>query len=281
MKKIPTVIVAALSGIAYLVLTGDPNRNSSGICAAATMAPAPATSPSPTEANAGEISPEMQQSVDQAMKLPRGTTKRFKALGEAVGDWVKKDPAGAFEWAMKQSTDNALRHDTVLTVVGLWVENDTPGAVEYITKRPKTDAWGTLAACWAARDPAAATAWATQQPKEKWPLVIGAAAEGWARKDPAPAAEWLLKLPPEQGSYGYAITAATWAWQDQSAAAAWVAKLPECDVRNDAVALLVNVWGKKTPADKEKIKDWVKQFPMPEARKEIILKQLEKPAEKK
>lgn len=247
----------------------------------ATTAPATTAAASNSPAQSGEAPAAVEDAIKEAVKLPPGSGQFFKAAEAALADWVKKSPAEAFEWADKQAAADKRRHYLPLVAMRLWVRQDVPGAVGYVTKLPGNHGLGELASSWAGQDPAAATAWAVKLPREKWPVVIPAVGEAWAGRDPKAAGAWILTLPAEQGCYTYVITAHTWAWSDTAAVAAWVAKLPDCDARADAAAAVVNVWKRKSPGDTEKIKEWVKGFPMPEAKKEQILKQFEKAAEKK
>ena len=224
----------------------------------------------------GEMPPEVRKAMDQAMKRPIGTKYRYEALEAATQNWIKAAPAAAFEWAMKQSNVNGLRHDMVITAVNVWLKKDAPGAVTYITTRPSGDGWGWLSGCWGTVDPAAASDWAVKQPRDKWPAVFRGVSEGWARKDAPAAAAWVAQLPAEQGRYGYFFAASGLAWHDPPAAAAWVAKLPDCDARNDAAAVTAKVWSRKVPADKDKIIDWIKKLPIPAVKKAEILKPFEK-----
>jgi len=189
------------------------------------------------------------------LSVSLGCTALQAEKSAALTDWVKKSPAEAFEWADKQAAADKRRHYLSLVVMRLWVRQDTPGAVDYVTKTPGNRGLGGLVASWIAQDPASASAWVVKRPREKWPVVFSAAGESWARCDPKAAGAWLLTLPVEQGHYAYTLAAGTWAWSDTAAATAWVAKLPECDARNDAVAAVANVWGRRSPGDAEKIKD--------------------------
>jgi|GEM_PF-5748995 len=233
------------------------------------------------ENNKGEIPPETRQAIDEAMKKPAATKWRYEALAVAAKDWVAATPSAAYEWAMNSPKDNKFRHDLVIAVVNLWVRQDLTGMEDYLTHRPGLEGWGALAGSWADIDPAAAIAWAPKQPQDKWPTIFNAIAEVWARKDGPAASAWAAQLPFEQGRYTYFYAAAGWAWQDPPAAAAWAEKLPDCEERNNATAVVANVWGRKIPAAKDKIIEWVKQLPIPEAKKTEILKQFNKPADAK
>jgi len=278
MSKMPAAIPVLLGCWASLAWAAEPNRPSAATQTATQSTTA--TSASATEVKTGEIPPDVLKAVEEALKKPPSSGYRFKALDAAIGDWVKQAPEAAIEWALNQPTENGRRHDMPLTVVTLWLKNDAAAAVAYITNR-HGDCMGTLAACWGGVDPNAAAAWVAKQPKEKWPAVFSALAEGWSRKDPNAAAEWASQLPSEQACYTYFMIAGGLAWQNPPAAAAWVAKLPEGDAKNIAAARVANVWGRKIPADLDKIKDWVNQLSIPEAKKAEILKQFDKSPEKK
>ncbi len=242
---------------------------------------APATTAAASQPQSGGAPAGVEEAVQEAAKLPPGSRQLFKAFEEALAEWVKKSPAEAFEWASKQEKVDRRRHYVPLVAVRLWVKQDVQGALDYVTKTPGHRGLGEFASSWAGQDPAAAAAWAAKQPKETWRAVISAVGESWAGRDPKAAGEWVLKLPPEQGCYAYYLTASVWTWSDPAAAAAWVGKLPEVDARSDAAAVVANNWRRKSPGDAEKIKEWVKGFNMPDAKKEQILKQLEKTPEKK
>ena len=237
---------------------------------------ATATNASAAQSSNGGPPADVQQAIDQALaKYSRGSGQRFKALEAAMGDWVKASPLAARDWAAKQPDDIAQRHDLSIAVVRLWAQYDFPSLSDYLIRLPNNQGYGTLAGVWIDMDPAAASAWAAKLPKDKWPMVMGAIGECWGRSDPVAAAAWIEKLPLEQGSHGYGWVATTWAWKDPQAAAAWVAKLPEGEARTDAVGRLAGVWVRKLPAESDKIKEWVRQMPIPEVRKTAILDQLE------
>jgi hypothetical protein len=237
---------------------------------------APATNASATQSSKEGPPADVQQAIDQAMtKYSKGTSARYKALEATMGDWVKASPLAAHEWAAKQPNDIGQRHDLSITVVTLWARNDFPGLSDYLLHLPNNQGYGTLAGVWIGVDPAAACAWATKLSKDKWPIVMSAIGECWGRSDPVAASAWIEKLPTEQGSYGYGWVAVTWGWKDPHGAAAWVEKLPEGDARADAVGRLAGVWLRRLPMEQDKIKEWVRQMPIPEVRKTEILNQLE------
>jgi len=264
MRTILVVILAYGVGCALLPL-------------AAKGGDSPATKPSATQGVSDAIPAEVRQAVDQALATyPRGSGQRFKALEAALADWVKASPLPAYEWAEKLPNDTAQRHDVGGAVVGLWARSDFPGLSDYLIHLPNNKGYVTLAFVLAGRDPVAASAWAAKLPKDKWPMVMGPIGEVWGKSDPVALAAWIDTLPPEQGAYGYGWTASMWGFRDPHAAAAWVEKLPEGDARTDAVARLAGTWLRRLPQEPDKIKEWVRQMPIPEARKTTILEQLDK-----
>jgi len=276
MTKLILGITALLGLWANLARGAETGRDPSG---AATTAPA--TTAAASQPQSGAAPAGVEEAIREAAKLPPGSRQLLKAFEDALAEWVKKSPAEAFEWAGKQEKVDRGRHYVPLVAMRLWVRNDVQGALAYVEKAPGNRGLGEFASCWAGQDGPAASAWAAKQPKERWPAVINAVGEAWAGHDPKATAGWILTLPPEQGCYGYYMTASMWTWSDQASAAAWVAKLPEGKPRDDAAGVVAINWRRKSPKDAEKIKEWVKGFPMAEAKREQILQQLEKLGEKK
>ncbi len=182
-----------------------------------------------------------------------------------MSEWVKKSPVEAGEWAWQQPKVDRSRHYLPLVTMRLWAANDLPGALAYVEKTPGNPGLGCLVSAWTELDPAASSAWAAKQPKERWPEVIPSVGEPWARKDPKAATAWLSSLPVDQGSHGYAITAATWSQSDPESAADWVGKLPEGPARNNAATMVARVWTRKKPGDTGKIQEWAKGVTTPVA----------------
>ncbi|MEO7168532.1 MAG: hypothetical protein ABI787_02490 [Spartobacteria bacterium] len=141
-------------------------------------------------------------------------SKKSLLFGEAVQKWSEVDPAAAAH----------LLGETKLGGMGF------------------TMASYSVAQNWAARDPAAALAWAqAQRPMAFGMNPVNGVVQGWWKKDPAAAEAFALaQIGTPLGKQLVPSLASQMAAQDRAKATAWASKITDQELRNQAYTVLAS-----------------------------------------
>ncbi|MEP6698938.1 MAG: hypothetical protein ABJB09_04335 [Verrucomicrobiota bacterium] len=216
---------------------------------------------------------EPREFADALKRIRQMTSSNERELASRllVTQWVQTDPDGAmqfaaanrnfaylaedvfqqramtdFQSALSSAREIAgvdLRYRALRGVLSFKAESDPVGAIqlaqtlgEFRGNEPLTNA---LYRQWAATDPKAAAAYASQQgvSGEEWRSPVFQVVNAWANQDPAAAAGWSLSLPdPEARARSLTQVMRDWGRQDPTASASWLNSMPPGATRDAAVA---------------------------------------------
>ena len=125
-------------------------------------------------------------------EIPGDTGETMR--GALIDHWTTKDPAAALEWALGHTGADGIARVTT-QILGELARQDPSAAAERWSRgtREQQELWApVLAAEWASKDPATATAWARQQ--QEGGLGVTALLQStshWVQSDPAAAAAFF------------------------------------------------------------------------------------------
>lgn len=198
--------------------------------------------------------------VRAAGKVPPGDVRKWvreNALYDAVLRWQEKEPAAALAWVTAQNTEDQCQY--LPRLVTQMAQRDFAAALALVNQMPPStqqEAAGLdLVKAWAAKDPAAALAWAESHMRSRRltgiEVIIDSAVESGAGSVAASAAA----LPAGHGR-DKAIARVAWRWaaKDADAAMNWVTALPPDSARRAAFGAIGGNWVQRNP---EKAAAWM------------------------
>ena len=174
---------------------------------------------------------------------------REKTLDAILGEWTKRDPAGAAAWLIQQPGD--VQWALIAKLAGDWVRKDPNAALAWGLGKSTEVALGSKLAqgpiqrkffeaalgSLIGTDPQAAANWlASPVGQPFFTSRIGSVAGRWTSMDPMEAVSWSLSLvkEPDRNSAIRAV-AGTWARTDPQAAGQWIQSLNDPDLRDTAL----------------------------------------------
>jgi hypothetical protein len=175
---------------------------------------------------------------------------QWALIGKLASDWVRKDPSSALSWGLGQSTEISLGSKLALgpvqrkffeAALGAFIGTDPQGAANWL-------------------------AGSTGQPF--FTSRIGAVAGRWTSMDPMEAASWSLSLPKESDrDAAIRAVAGTWARTDPQAAGQWARALANSTLRDTALNAYC---GSLSPYDAASAAQWGTEITSPSLRKGAV-----------
>ena len=175
---------------------------------------------------------------------------QWALIGKLASDWVRKDPSSALSWGLGQSTEISLGSKLAL------------GPIQ---RKFFEAALGSLIGT----DPQAAANWlASSAGQPFFSSRIGAVAGRWTSMDPQEAVSWSLSLPKETDrNSAISAVAGTWARTDPQAAGQWVRSLSEPDLKDTALNAYCN---SLSPYDAGAAAQWAVEISDPAKRNNAV-----------
>ncbi|MCX6946608.1 MAG: hypothetical protein NTU87_01905 [Verrucomicrobia bacterium] len=175
---------------------------------------------------------------------------QWALIGKLASDWVRKDPSSALSWGLGQSTEISLGSKLALgpvqrkffeAALGAFIGTDPQGAANWLAS-------------------------STGQPF--FTSKIGAVAGRWTSMDPMEAASWSLSLPKESDrDAAIRAVAGTWARTDPQAAGQWARALANSTLRDTALNAYC---GSLSPYDAASAAQWGTEITSPSLRKGAV-----------
>ena len=175
---------------------------------------------------------------------------QWALIGKLAADWVRKDPSSALSWGLGQSTEISLGSKLALgpvqrkffeAALGAFIGTDPQGAANWLAS-------------------------STGQPF--FTSRIGAVAGRWTSMDPMEAASWSLSLPKESDrDAAIRAVAGTWARTDPQAAGQWARALANSTLRDTALNAYC---GSLSPYDAASAAQWGTEITSPSLRKGAV-----------
>ncbi len=157
------------------------------------------------------------------------------------------DPLGTFRKIAKIRMASADREKVQERIIDSLSQKDPQQALallEQMRGLPRRSALGTIVENWTRLDPAAALAWARQQPASSNTLYV--VLRGWSWRDPSAALEAAAALPPDQAAQvDIKELLKTWMEESPSESVAWLKTIPNPDPQ--LIAAAVEALGKSNP----------------------------------
>ena len=202
---------------------------------------------------------------------------REKTLDAILGEWTRRDPAGAASWLIDQPGD--VQWALIAKLAADWVRKDPSSALSWglgqsteitlgsklavgpIQRKFFEAALGSLIGT----DPQAAANWlASSTGQPFFSSRIGAVAGRWTSMDPQEAVNWSLALPKESDrDSAIRAVATTWARTDPQAAGQWVRSLTDPSLRDNALNAYC---GSLSPYDAASAAQWAVEITSPNLR---------------
>lgn len=174
---------------------------------------------------------------------------REKTLEAILGEWTKRDPAGAAGWLIQQPGD--VQWALIAKLAADWVRKDPASALAWGLGQTTEVALGSKLALgpvqrkffeaalgsWIGVDPQGAANWLTSPMGEPFfTSRIGPVAGRWTSMDPVEAANWSLALSKTADrNAAIGAVASTWARTDPQAAGQWVRGLTQPSLKDTAL----------------------------------------------
>jgi hypothetical protein len=202
---------------------------------------------------------------------------REKTLDAILGEWTRRDPAGAASWLIGQPGD--VQWALIAKLAADWVRKDPSAALSWglgqsteislgsklavgpIQRKFFEAALGTLIGT----DPQGAANWlASPTGQPFFTSRIGSVAGRWTSMDPQEAVNWSLSLPKESDrNSAISAVAGTWARTDPEAAGQWVRSLNNPSLHDTA---LNSYCGSLSPYDAASAAQWAVEITSPNLR---------------
>ena len=202
-------------------------------------------------ASAATAPPHAGKNFANAMQWARSLPGpiREKTLDAILGEWTRRDPAGAAGWLIQQPGD--VQWALISKLAGDWVRKDPNSALAWGLGQSTEVALGSKLAlgpvqrkffeaalgAFIGTDPQGAANWLTSSSGQAFfTSKIGDVARRWTSMDPMEAANWSLSLS-KTGDRNAAIAAVagTWARTDPQAAGQWVRGLSQPNLKDTAL----------------------------------------------
>jgi hypothetical protein len=209
------------------------------------------------------------QAIEVTARMPEGKAQN-SALGKLMRSWGGKDFAGALQWAREQDEDMQL---TLLPpLVSQLAPRDTSAALELALSIRGEDgqrAVRSVLRSWTMKDPAAAAAWAAEQPNNA--ALLPAVAFSWASQDPAKARDWIGALPSGETKDAALLSGVRCIVQGDrpQTAEPWVEAIGDPERRESAYWELGHAWLRFNPKE---ARAWLQNAPLSEKHKQDLLK---------
>jgi hypothetical protein len=202
---------------------------------------------------------------------------REKTLDAILGEWTRRDPAGAASWLIGQSGD--VQWALIAKLAADWVRKDPSSALSWglgqsteitlgsklavgpIQRKFFEAALGALIGA----DPQGAANWlASPTGQPFFTSRIGSVAGRWTSMDPQEAVNWSLSLQKESDrDSAIRAVATTWARTDPQAAGQWVRSLTSPALRDTALNAYC---GSLSPYDAASAAQWAVEITSPNLR---------------
>ncbi len=195
---------------------------------------------------------------------PENAMARYPWIGQFLAgavakEWVRTDPDAALAWAV--GLPDSQQAGAYSGVLGSLAMTDPANAAERALALQDNGArshiLGEIAEVWAARDPAAASAWAMGLEGSAREATMGKILGTMARSDPAGAASRVGEMGESGGAYVLPVVE-SWSQQDPAAAAAWTLKQPANNNSGRALGTALWHWTTREP---EAASQWLADQP--------------------
>jgi hypothetical protein len=235
-------------------------------------------------ASAATAPPHAGKNFATAMQWARALPGpvREKTLDAILGEWTRRDPAGAAGWLIQQPGD--VQWALISKLAADWVRKDPSSALSWgmgqstevalgsklalgpIQRKFFESALGTLIGT----DPQGAANWlASPMGQPFFTSRIGSVAGRWTSMDPMEAVSWSLSLEKESDrNAAIGAVAGTWAKTDPQAAGQWVRSLTDSKLRDNA---LNSYCSSLSPYDASSAAQWAVEISAPAKRKNAVL----------
>jgi hypothetical protein len=235
-------------------------------------------------ASAATAPPHAGKNFATAMQWARALPGpvREKTLDAILGEWTRRDPAGAAGWLIQQPGD--VQWALISKLAADWVRKDPSSALSWglghstevtlgsklalgpIQRKFFESALGTLIGT----DPQGAANWlASPMGEPFFTSRIGSVAGRWTSMDPMEAVSWSLSLGKESDrNAAIGAVAGTWAKTDPQAAGQWVRSLADPSLRDNALNAYC---GSLSPYDAGAAAQWAVEISSPGKRKNAVL----------
>jgi hypothetical protein len=235
-------------------------------------------------ASAATAPPHAGKNFATAMQWARALPGpvREKTLDAILGEWTRRDPAGAAGWLIQQPGD--VQWALISKLAADWVRKDPSSALSWglgqstevvlgsklalgpIQRKFFESALGTLIGT----DPQGAANWlASPIGQPFFTSRIGSVAGRWTSMDPMEAVNWSLSLGKESDrNAAIGAVAGTWARTDPQAAGQWVRSLTDPSLRDNALNAYC---GSLSPYDAGAAAQWAVEISAPGKRKNAVL----------
>ena len=234
-------------------------------------------------ASAATAPPHAGKNFANAMQWARSLPGpiREKTLDAILGEWTRRDPAGAAGWLIQQPGD--VQWALISKLAGDWVRKDPNSALAWGLGQSTEVALGSKLAlgpvqrkffeaalgAFIGTDPQGAANWLTSSSGQAFfTSKIGDVARRWTSMDPMEAANWSLSLS-KSGDRNAAIAAVagTWARTDPQAAGQWARALANSTLRDTALNAYC---GSLSPYDAASAAQWGTEITSPSLRKGAV-----------
>ena len=202
-------------------------------------------------ASAATAPPHAGKNFANAMQWARSLPGpiREKTLDAILGEWTRRDPAGAAGWLIQQPGD--VQWALISKLARDWVRKDPQSALAWGLGQSTEISLGSKLALgpvqrkffeaalgnWIGADPQGAANWlASSNGKPFFSRKIGDVARRWTSMDPMEAANWSLSLNKTvDRNAAIGAVAGTWARTDPQAAGQWVRGLSQPSLKDTAL----------------------------------------------
>lgn len=195
---------------------------------------------------------------------PENAMARYPWIGQFLAgavakEWVRTDPDAALAWAAGlPDSQQAGAYSGVLGSLAMTDPADAARrALALQDNGARSHILGEIAEVWAARDPAAASAWAMSLEGSAREATMGKVLGTMAQTDPAGAARRVGEMGKSGGSYVLPVVE-SWSQQDPRAAAAWTLQQPANDNSGRALGTALWHWTTREP---EAASQWLADQP--------------------
>ena len=234
-------------------------------------------------ASAATAPPHAGKNFATAMQWARALPGpvREKTLDAILGEWTRRDPAGAASWLIQQPGD--IQWALISKLASDWVRKDPTSALSWglgqstevtlgsklavgpIQRKFFEAALGSLIGS----DPQGAANWlASPMGQPFFTSRIGSVAGRWTSMDPMEAVSWSLSLSKEADrNSAIGAVAGTWARTDPQAAGQWIRSLNDPDLRDTALNAYC---GSLSPYDAGAAAQWAVDISAPSVRKSAV-----------
>jgi hypothetical protein len=192
---------------------------------------------------------ERRHLLGQHAALYRDNPSAFVAttLLDTLLEQAYNDPLGTFRKVSQMRMDPGEREEVQSQILNCISQKDPQQALALLSQMRglrRSSALGTIVENWTRIDPAAALAWARQQPASS--NTVYAVLRGWSWRDPSAALEAAAALPPDQAArFDMKELLKTWMEQSAAESVAWLETIPNPDPQ--LIAAAVEALGKSNP----------------------------------